>query len=198
MIKLKTLLYLNEWFTKTQMAGMTPTSGDNNKLRPVPGSANDTPDWDNDVESWDGLKEGTNWFAYRGSNNWQEGNTKSVVCITEDNDKPRKFWIKIKTKGLRKPNDTHSSYNERVKKHGDKITKMWITTAKKLHNDPKKITEVGNKIMRNWSESFCEALKELEIKGLIEASGESQITGYDNSPDDDGILADPINFTPRI
>lgn len=185
-MKLKTLLYLNEWFTKTQMGGMTPTSGET-QLLPMPGGMND-------VENWNSIREGNGWFSYRGNNDWNTGITEASVCITEK-ETPRKFWIKIKTRGLRKPNDTNKSYHERVRKHGDKVVRTWATEARRLHNEPKRLTNVGNKIMRDWAESFLEALKNPKISSLIAEFGETKITGYEKSSQ---AIADPVNFTPRI
>jgi hypothetical protein len=181
-MKLKTLLLLNE---RGMSMGYGSLTSDDTQLRPVPGGADDVP-------NWEGVTEGNGWFSHRGQNDYNEGVTYAEICITETG-KPKKFKIKIKTRGLKKPNDTIKSFHERVHKHGDKITGKWISAAKKLHNEPKRINEVGNKIMRTWEECFKEALE--TIRPFITECNESTITGYEKSST---AIADPVNFTPRV
>ena len=91
--------------------GYGSMSSNDNELRPMPGSTDD-------VDDWDGIKEGKGWFLYRETNNWDKRRAAASIYITEE-DTPHKYWIKIKTHKLRKPNDTNQLYQERVKKHSD-------------------------------------------------------------------------------
>lgn len=175
-MKLKTILLLNEMSIPSFNMG-SMTSNDT-KLRAYPGSMDD-------AESWDGIKEGNGWFMYRGSNDWHSKRSGASVYITEG--EPHKFWIKIKTHGLRKPNDTNESYRNTVKKHTDKVSRAWMTAARKIHNSPE-INEVGNEIPVSWKQAFREALNDPKVKPYIDKVGEEK-----NSP-----IVDPVNFTPRI
>jgi len=162
-MKFKTLLFLNEFS--------------------VPGSLGSG---DADLISWDGIREHNDWFVYKGSNNWNGGKSYCSVTITEG-DKPHKYWMTIKTKNLRRPKDTNESYNRRAREMTEKVSKAWVSLAKRLHKEPREITECGNLIMRNWKECFSEALNDPKINRFTEKSGEG------NAP-----IMDPVNFTLRL
>jgi hypothetical protein len=174
-MKLKTLILLERGMSM----GYGSMSSNDTELRPMPGSADD-------VEDWDGIKEGNGWFLYRETNNHDTKRSGASVYITEE-DKPHKYWMKIKTHGLRKAGDTNKMYYERVKKHTDKVSKAWISEASKLHK-ASEFNEVGNKKTISWKQAFKEALSSPKIKNFIENSGEEEIAP----------LADPVNFTPRV
>jgi hypothetical protein len=173
-MKLKTILQLSEWISHAPAVNANPDS----KLRPVPGGDNDTP-------AWDGIVEGRGWFLYRETNDWNSKRSGASVYITEG--EPYKFSIKVKTHGLRKGSDTNESYNDKVKKHTDKVGRAWVTAAKKIHNNPK-INEVGNEIPISWTECFREALEDPRVKKFISHRNEGKIAP----------MCDPVNFTPRL
>ena len=174
-MKLKTLILLERGMS---MGYGSMTSNDV-KLRPYPGSADD-------IEDWNGVTEGNGWFCYKESNDWNLNTSGATVYITEG--EPRKYWMKIKTKWLRKPNDTNESYRKRVRKHVDKVTRAWVTTAKRLHNNPE-LNEVGNLIQITWSEAFQAALNDAKVKPYLADCGETK-----KSND----IVDPVNFSPRL
>ena len=180
-MKLKTLLTLiNEsagYGTHGGSLGGSLSSQDT-KLRPYPGSMDD-------VESWEGVTEGKGWFCYREANNWDTKRSGASIYITEG--EPHKYWIRIKTHGLRKPNDTNESYRQRVNKHSDKISRAWMTAARKLHNNPD-INEVGNEVQMTWKEAFKLALEDAKVKPYIAEWGESK---------KEPVSVDAVNFTPR-
>lgn len=174
-MKLKTLLLVE--LTEMGMS-MSPgsMSSQDTELRPIPGSADD-------VEAWDGIKEGKGWFCYRETSDHTLNRSGATAYITEG-DKPHKIWIKIKTHGLRKPNDTNKMYRERINKHSNKVMTSWMNAAKR-HHKSQGFNEVGNKITISWKESFKEAINDPKVKQYIDNWGEAAIS-------------DPINFTPRV
>jgi hypothetical protein len=172
-MKLKTLLLINEWISHAPAMNRSPDSA----LRPVPGG------WNDNSPNWDGVVEGKDWFCYMEGNDWHSKRSGASIYINED-EKPHKMWIRIKTHGLRKNNDTNESYKERVRKHTNKVARSWMSAAKKIHNDPE-LNEVGNPIPVSWKQAFREALKDPKVKAHLADCGE-------------GPMADPVNFTPRI
>ena len=188
-MKLKTLLLLkNEsagYGTHGSALGGSLTSQDT-KLRPWAGSMDD-------VESWDGVTEGKGWFAYRESNNWDTKRSGASIHITEG--EPHKYWIRIKTHGLRKPTDTHESYRQRVTQHSDKVSRAWQSAAKKLHGNPE-INEVGNELQMTWKEAFKLALEDAKVKPFIAEWGEGQTKPAQTKATP--VIADPVNFTLRL
>ena len=97
------------------------------------------------------------------------------------------MWIKIKTHGLRKNNDTNESYKERIRKHTNKVARSWMGAAKEIHNNPD-LNEVGNPIQKTWKQSFKEALNDPKVKSYVAEVGEKRIAP----------MIDPVNFTLRI
>lgn len=183
MIKLKDILLksINE-SAGFGMAGGSlggSLSSNDTKLRPLPGSMDD-------VEPWNGIIEGKDWFCHIEGNDWQNKKSGAAVYINED-ENPHKIWISIKTHGLRKPGDTNEVFKGRIRKHTDKVVRSWLSAAKKIHKDPE-INEVGNPIQMTWKQAFREALKDLKIKSQLVDCGEKEIAP----------MTDPINFTPRI
>lgn len=138
---------------------------------------------ENSISSWDGIKEGKGWFMYHESNNWDIKRSGASVYVTEG--QPEKYWIKIKTHGLRKPTDTNESYRQRVREYSGKVSRAWTTAAKRIHNDPH-INEVGNEVPITWNQAFKEAIEDPKVKPFIENWGTEKI----------GV--DPVNFTPRV
>ena len=169
MIKLKSLL--PEWISHGIAVNRNPDSA----LQPTPGGMNDG------SPNWNGIVKNKDWWAYIGGNNWDKKQSYTEVIINED-DKPHKMWIKIKTGGLRKPNDTNESYKERVRKHTNKVARSWMSEAKRIYNNPE-INEAGNPIPITWKQAFKEAIKNPKVKKYLADFGETQI--------------DPVNFTPR-
>lgn len=172
-MKLKTLVYLNEWISHAPTINRSPDS----QLRPTPGGLND------DSPNWDGVTEGKGWFCYVEANDWHNKLSGASVYITEDEKKPVKLWIKIKTHGLRKNSDTNESHIKRIRKHADKVAGAWMSAAKKIHNNPE-LNEAGNPLQKSWKESFMEALDDPKVKSYLKNHGE--------------VSMDPVNFTPRI
>ena len=183
MIKLKSLL--PEWISHGIAVNRNPDVA----LRPIPGGMNDgSPNWNGGVEDWDGIVKGSKneWFAHIGGNNWDKKQSYTEIIINED-EKPYKMWIKIKTHGLRKNNDTNESYKERVRKHTNKVARSWMSAAKDIHNNPD-INEVGNPVPITWKHAFKEALNNPKVKSYLAEVGEQEIAP----------IVDPMNFTPRI
>jgi hypothetical protein len=137
------------------------------------------------TDSWDGITEGNGWFAYFESNNWDNKRSGASVYITEG--EPHKYWIKVKTSGLRKPNDTNESYRQRVRKHSSKVARNWISTARKLHNTPE-LNEVGNPIQLTWKECFKMALE--SVSSHVLEWGEESPKKKDRQPE-----VEPVNFS---
>lgn len=186
MIKLKKLIESS--LTERGMSmGCGSMSSDDTKLRPTPGGQNDnSPKWNDNVEDWDGIVEGDNWFCYMESNDWHSKRSGASIYITED-DKPHKMWIKIKTHGLRKDNDTNESYKDRIRKHTNKVARSWMSAAKEIYNN-QDLNEVGNPVPISWKQAFKEALNNPKVNSHIAEVGEKEIAP----------LAEPVNFTPRI
>jgi hypothetical protein len=169
MIKLKQLI--DESLDERGMGmGYGSLTSNDNQLRPIPGG------WNDDVDDWDGIIKGENWWAYIASNDWQKKMSEASIYINE-NDKPYKFHIKIKTHGLKKPTDTNESFKEKVRKHTKKVTREWINAAKKLHET--ELNEVGNEISKSWKECFENSISFIE-KSIYEWNGKE---------------IDPVNFT---
>lgn len=179
-MKLKNILLVERGMS---MGYGSMTSGDT-QLRPMPGSMDD-------IEAWEGIKEGKGWFLHMEANNWDNQRSGASVYITEGD--PHKMWIKIKTRGLRKASDTNESHRQRIRKHADKVARSWVTAAKNLHNNPE-LNEVGNEIAITWNEAFRKALDDPKVKSQIERWGESKKDPYKDS----GAIADPTNFTQRL
>jgi hypothetical protein len=175
-MKLKTIIQLSEWISHSPAVNANPDS----KLRPTPGG------WNDDSPNWDGIVEGKDWFCYMEGNDWHAKRSGATIYINED-EKPHKMWIKIKTSNLRKPNDTNESYKERVRKHTNKVARSWMSAAKKIHNNPD-INEAGNPVPITWKQAFREAMKDSKLKAHLAECGEQEIAP----------VADPVNFTPRI
>ena len=182
-MKLKTLIEINEWISHGIAVNRTPDS----KLRATPGGQNDgAPGWNEGVGDWDGIIEGKDWFCYLEGNDWHNKRSGASIYITED-DNPHKMWIKIKTHGLRKANDTNESYKDRIRKHTNKVARSWMSAAKEIH-DGAGLNEVGNPISVSWKHAIKEALNDPKVKAHLAETGENKL-----SP-----IADPVNFTPRI
>jgi hypothetical protein len=158
-MKLKTLIYLNEWSGVGSL-----TSGET------------------DLIPWDGVTEGKGWFLYCGSNNHNTGNSIATVYLTEG--EPKRLWIKLKTKNLRRPKDTNESSSHRSYELTKKLGKAWCSEAKRLFKQPKAIDRVGNPLNRTWEEAFKEALQSPRLRSVVEAHGETKAS------------VDPVNFTP--
>jgi len=167
-MKLKTIIYLNELWAPGSMS-----SGDS------------------DLRSWDGVKEGNGWFLYNGSNDYQQRESHCSVCITEG--EPAQYWIEVKTNGLRKPTDTNESYKNKIRKYTERVGNAWASTAKRLFKEPKRVTECGNKIMRNWKECFEEAMNDPKLKTFIKNCGGGKRPQKDVAP-----VMNPVNFTLRV
>ena len=159
-------------------------SSNDTELHPLPGSADDT-------EDWDGIKEGQGWFLYREANNTAKNRSGASIYITEE-DEPHKYWINIKTHGLRKKTDTNEQFRQRIKKHSDKVARSWMSAAKRLHKN-EEYSPVGNRISISWKQAFKEALNDPKVKTFIENWGEEPIKSKKTA-----TIADPVNFTPRI
>jgi hypothetical protein len=185
-MRLKTLIRIAEWISHAPTVNRNP----DDRLRAMPGGLNDNnPNfddntWDSGHDSWDSIVEGKDWFCYIESNDWQNKKAGATVYINEG-DTSHKIWIKIKSHGLKKPTDTNRSFQERVRKHINKIAKSWVSEAKKIHNNPE-INEVGNPVPVSWKQAFQEAIKSPKITGYVSDKGEAS-----------GVIADPVNFTPR-
>jgi hypothetical protein len=81
-MKLKTLLFLEFYMPPRGSMGMGSMSTMDTKLRPLPGSMDDT-------EAWDGIVEGDGWFLYKEANNWHNKQAGASITITEG--KPHKL-----------------------------------------------------------------------------------------------------------
>ena len=129
-------------------------------------------------------QDNPDWFMASGTNNWQNKKAYCSAYITEAGHRPIRIWAEVKTRWLRKPKDTHSSYHDRVKKTINKVSKAWSNEAKRLHKEYA-VTEVGNRKTRTWRECFIQSLKNPKISPFIMEYGE------------DESMMDPVNFTPR-
>lgn len=174
-MKLKTLIFLE--FAMPSMNQGSMTSQDT-QLRPLPGSMDD-------VNEWNGIVEGDGWFLYKEHNNWHQKQSGASVTITEG--EPKRLRISIKTKGLRKKNDTRRQFVERVRQHTNKVSSAWVSAAKRIKGNPD-LNEIGNPIHKSWAECFEAALQDAKVKPYVQGVSEEKI-----SP-----IADPVNFTPRI
>lgn len=161
-------------------------SSQDSQLHPMPGGMDD-------VESWEGVTEGKGWFCYREANDWHTKRAGASIYITEG--EPHKFWIRIKTHGLRKSNDTNEGYRQRINKHADKVARAWMSEAKKLHNNPE-INEVGNELQMTWKEAFKLALESSKVKPFIAEWGDCPT--YKTKNKEVSAISDPVNFTPRL
>lgn len=171
-MKLKTLIFLENSMGYGSMSSMDTS------LRPMPGSMDS-------IEEWNGIVEGDGWFLYKEHNNWHIKQSGASVTITEG--EPTRYKIKIKTKGLRKKGDTNKMLSERIRKHTEKVSRSWISAAKRIRNNPD-LNEIGNPIQKSWAQCFKEALKDPKVSGFVESFEESKIPP----------ISDPVNFTPRI
>jgi hypothetical protein len=174
-MKLKTLIQINEWISHAPTVNRSPDLN----LYPTPGGLNDG------SPNWDGIVEGKDWFCYMEGNDWQTKRSGASIYINED-EKPYKIWVKIKTNGLRKPNDTNESYKERVRKHTNKVARSWMSEARRIFKNIE-INEAGNPVPITWKQAFREALKNPKVKAHLADCGEQEIAP----------LMDPVNFTPR-
>jgi len=166
-MRLKTILLLNEFSVPGSM-----TSGDT------------------ELTPWNGVKEGNGWFSYSGNNHHNLGESYCSITITES-DIPHKYWAIIKTKGLKKPNDTNRSYHDKIRRRTESVTRSWVSAAKRLYKEPKHVTECGNPIMRTWKDAFKESLDDPRVKTFINNWGEGQMNSQ-------APIVGPVNFTPRV
>ena len=147
MIKLKHLL--SELWMPGTMSGNT---------NPSPLSYADAESDELIQQTESSIKQGNpDWFMSTGTNNWQDKKAFCSTYITE-NGKPIRIWAEVKTKWLRKPNDTHSNHHDRVRKAITKVSKAWASEAKRLHKE-EMVSEIGNHKVRPWKECFMQALK---------------------------------------
>jgi len=172
-MKLKTILLHELSIPSMQQGSMT---SQDTKLHPYPGSMDDS-------NAWDGIVEGDGWFLYKESNDWHKKQAGASVTITEG--KPHRFNIKIKTKWLKKSKDTNSSLSERIREYTDKVSKKWVSSAKRIRNNPD-LNEIGNPVEKSWQQCFREALNDPKVKPFIEESNEMD------------ICVDPVNFTKHV
>lgn len=176
-MKLKTIVTLI--LERSMSMGYGSLSSNDTQLRPMPRN------WEDDSPDWDGIVEGNDWFCYMEGNDWNKKLSGASVYISEDTE-PHKMWIKIKTHGLRKSNDTNQSYKDRIRKHTNKVAKAWISAAKDLHKNCG-INDVGNPTPITWKKAFKDALNNQKVKMYIANMGEQKIEP----------ISDPINFTQR-
>lgn len=162
-MKLKTLIFLEFSVPGSQ------TSQDT-QLRPLPGSIDDRDDWN-------GIVEGDGWFLYKEHNNWHQKQSAASVTITEG--EPKRYRIKINTKGLRKMGDTKRQFEERIRKHTNKVSGAWVSAAKRIKGNPD-LNEIGNPIHKSWAECFEAALQDSKVSPYIQ-----------------DVSIDAVNFTPR-
>ena len=174
-MKLKTIIFLQE---SAMSMGYGSLSSLDSGLYPLPGSIDDVQSWDGIIESSDGK-----WFLYKESNDWHKKQAGASVTITEG--KPHRFNIKIKTKWLKKSKDTNNSLSERIREYTDKVSKKWVSSAKRIRNNPD-LNEIGNPIEKSWQQCFREALNDPKVKPFIEEVHEND------------ICVDPVNFTKSI
>jgi len=174
-MKLKTILLHELSIPSMQQGSMT---SQDTKLHPYPGSMDDSNAWDGIIESSDGK-----WFLYKESNDWHKKQAGASVTITEG--KPHRFNIKIKTKWLKKSKDTNNSLSERIREYTDKVSKKWVSSAKRIRNNPD-LNEIGNPVEKSWQQCFREALNDPKVKPFIEESNEMD------------ICVDPVNFTKHV
>jgi hypothetical protein len=74
MIKLKQLI--DESLDERGMGmGYGSLTSNDNQLRPIPGG------WNDDVDDWDGIIKGENWWAYIASNDWQKKMSEASIYI---------------------------------------------------------------------------------------------------------------------
>ena len=172
-MKLKTILLHELSIPSMQQGSMT---SQDTKLHPYPGSMDDS-------NAWDGIVEGDGWFLYKESNDWHKKQAGASVTITEG--KPHRFNVKIKTKWLKKSKDTNSSLSETIREYTDKVSKKWVSSAKRIRNNPD-LNEIGNPVEKSWQQCFREALNDPKVKPFIEEVHEND------------ICVDPVNFTPRV
>ncbi len=170
-MKLKTLIFLEFYMPPRGSMGMGAMSSMDTRLRPLPGSIDD-------VNEWDGIVEGDGWFLYKGHNNWHQKQSGASVTITEG--EPKRFRISIKTKGLRKRGDTKKMFEERIRKHTNRVSSAWVSAAKRIKNNPE-LNEIGNPINKTWAECFEAALSDPKVAPYV-----------------DGTAVDAVNFTPRV
>lgn len=178
-MKLKTLIFLEGTAYGGNTIGMGSMTSQDTKLRPMPGSIDN-------VSNWDGIMEGDGWFLYKEANNWHNKQSGASITITEG--EPTRYRIKIKTKGLRKKGDTNAMLSERVRKHTEKVSRAWVSAAKKIRKNPD-LNEIGSPIEKPWNQCFKEALEDPKISSLIEGFEESKLSSS---------ISDPVNFTPRV
>lgn len=170
-MKLKTLIFLES----QPSMGYGSMSSQDTQLRPMPGS----------IDDWNGITEGDGWFLYREANDWHNRQSGASITVTEGT--PHRFRIKIKTRGLKKKSDTNASLNERVRKHTDKVSKTWISVAKRIKNNPE-LNEIGSPVEKSWSDCFREALEDPKVQPFLEDVSEEKLSS----------VSDPVNFTPRV
>lgn len=171
-MKLKTLIFLeSNIFERGMGMGYGSLSSQDTALRPLPGSMDD-------VNEWNGIVEGDGWFMYKEHNNWHDKASGASVTITEG--EPKRIRVSIKTKGLRKKNDTKRMFEERIRKHTNKVASAWASAAKRIKNNPD-LNEIGNPIHKTWAECFEAALQDAKVAPYV-----------------DGAAVDAVNFTPRV
>jgi hypothetical protein len=178
--QLKQLTSINEWISHGVAVNRTPDS----KLRATPGGQNDgAVGWNEGVGDWENIIKGKDWFLHLESNDWHNKMSGASIYINED-DKPYKISIKIKTHGLRKNGDTNEIYKERIRKHTHKVARSWMSKAKEIHNNTE-LNEAGNPITVSWKRAFKEALNDPKVMGLVAETSEKEMS----------VVSDPVNFT---
>ena len=177
MIKLKHLLLLKEFWMPGQMTG-------NSNPSPLSYADGEADELIQHTET--SIKQGNpDWFMATGTNNWQDKKAYCSTYVTEGG-KPVRIWAEVKTKWLRKPNDTKSSHHDRVRKAITKVSKAWASEAKRIRKE-EIVSEIGNHKIRPWKECFTQALKSPKVAPFIMECGV-----------DEASAMDPVNFTPRI
>jgi len=134
--------------------------------------------------------EGKNWFINNGSSDFYNKSSKVSVYFTDGSN--NRIWFEVNYKHLNKSKyDSISGRYDKIQKWRERAAKMWSGCARKLHNEPKQITEGGNTIMRNWTECFIEALNDPKMKHFIKK------WGSDSCYKDKNVapVIDPVNFT---
>lgn len=118
------------------------------------------------------------WSAYRGGNDWENGNTWAAIYFKENYEEMARVWFEIKfpphmDEAAHSGNNGNENMTQMVREWGRKATQRWITEARKIRFASRTKIDPKNYrwSYRDWKECFIEALYSPRMKKFVKDWG---------------------------
>jgi len=135
-------------------------------------------------ENFDKYQRGKGWEAYRGGNDWEQGNTGVAVYLNpEGYDKEMaRIWFEVKfpphlEEYVSSSKSPYTPSSKAVKKWGDKAARRWMRETVNIRRGTKKLHGAHDGFQREWverkpwKECFILALGSDKMKPFVKRSG---------------------------